>query len=220
MLSGATVRVPMQTVSDSTVRRLSAYYRLLEEASATGLNVLSSADLADRAGLTSAQVRKDLSYFGSFGKRGRGYDIERLKVEIRRILGLDRLWRVALVGAGNLGSALFSYRGFEKQGFQIVAIFDRDRRLIGQVWRDIAIRPIEEFGEAAAAAGVEIAIIATPADSAQAVADVVVAGGVRGILNFSPRPLFVGDGVWVRNVDMAIELESLSFALARRRKRP
>lgn len=208
----------MQAVSDSTVRRLSAYYRILEEADASGLGVLSSADLARRAGFTSAQVRKDLSCFGSFGKRGQGYDIERLREEIRRILGLDRGWRVALIGAGNLGSALFSYRGFEKQGFRIVAIFDRDKRLIGRAWRGVAIRPMEEFAQVAAAEGVEIAIVATPAEAAQGVADAVIAGGVRGILNFSPRALFVGGDVWVRNVDMAIELESLSFALARRRR--
>jgi redox-sensing transcriptional repressor len=207
----------MQSASDSTVRRLSAYFRILEEARAAGNDVLSSAHLAARAGLTPAQVRKDLSCFGSFGKRGRGYDVAELREEIRRILGLDRAWRVALVGAGHLGSALFSYKGFEKQGFSIVAIFDQDDRLVGRSWGEIPIRPMKEFGRVAGETRVEIAIIATPAEAAQAVADAIVAGGVRGILNFSPRQLFVAEGVWIRNVDMAIELESLSFALARRR---
>ncbi len=200
-------------ISSSTVRRLATYYRALRELSDAGDSVVSSRVLAERSGVTPAQVRKDLSYFGNFGKRGLGYDIGHLAERIRTILGLDRRWKVGLVGAGNIGSALFSYEPFRRQGFDIVAIFDASPQKVGQGWEGLEIQPMGEFAASAAATGMEIAILATPAKVAQEVADVVVAAGVRAILNFAPVRLDIPSGVALRNVDMAVELESLSFAL-------
>lgn len=200
-------------ISSSTVRRLSTYYRVLRELEGERAAVASSRLLAERSGVTPAQVRKDLSYFGTFGKRGLGYDIQLLMREIRSILGLDRRWRVGLVGAGNLGSALFSYAPFRQQGFDVVAIFDRDPGKVGGIWGDVPIHAIDAFAEVARAVPMDIVVLAVPGGNVQEVADRVVAAGVRAILNFAPRQLFVPAGVTLRNVDMAIELETLSFAL-------
>jgi redox-sensing transcriptional repressor len=209
----------MARISESTVRRLSHYDRVLEEVQAEGKRMISSHRLAEREGVTSAQVRKDLSSFGSFGRRGLGYNVERLRGEIRAILGLDRRWRVALVGAGNIGSALIAYRGFEKQGFDIAAVFDQDRARVGQPLGSHVVRDIRELADRARAAPFEIGVVATPVQAAQEVADALVAAGVTGILNFAPRKLFVPAHVTLRSVDMAIELESLSFAIAQSRTR-
>jgi redox-sensing transcriptional repressor len=207
----------MPRISESTVRRLSHYDRVLEEVQAEGKRMISSHRLAEREGITSAQVRKDLSTFGSFGRRGLGYNVERLRGEIHAILGLDRRWRVALVGAGNIGSALVAYRGFEKQGFDIVAVFDRESARIGQKLGAHTVHDIATLPAAARGAGFEIGVVATPIQAAQEVADALVAAGVRGILNFAPRKLFVPPPVTLRNVDMAIEFESLSFAITQAR---
>lgn len=207
----------MARISESTVRRLSHYYRVLEEVAAEGKRMISSHRLAEREGITSAQVRKDLSYFGSFGRRGLGYSVTHLREEIRAILGLDRRWRVAVVGAGNIGSALLAYAGFERQGFDIVAVFDVDPARVGQKLGARGVQHISALGEAAGLAEFEIGVIATPARVAQSVADALVAAGVRGILNFAPRKLFVPDDVFLRSVDMTLEFEGLSFALAQSR---
>lgn len=203
----------MAHISESTVRRLSHYYRVLEELDAEGTRMVSSHRLAEREGVTSAQVRKDLSYFGSFGRRGLGYNVAHLRAEIRTILGLERRWRVAVVGAGHIGSALLAYRGFAEQGFDVVAVFDHDRERVGERLGAIVTRDVAELTSAAARESFEIGVIATPAAAAQDVADALTAGGVRGILNFAPRKLFVPAGVALRNVDMTLEFESLSFAL-------
>ena len=205
----------MPRISESTIRRLSHYYRVLEEVAAEGRRMISSHLLAEREGVTSAQVRKDLSYFGSFGRRGLGYNVEHLRDEIRAILGLDRRWRVALVGAGNIGAALLAYRGFAEQGFDVVAVFDRDPVRVGRPIGPHAVRDIADLPAAAAQGGFDIGVIATPAKSAQEVADTLVAAGVRGILNFAPRKLFVPAHVALRTVDMAMEFEGLSFSLTR-----
>jgi redox-sensing transcriptional repressor len=202
---------------------LSHYYRVLEEVHAEGRRMISSLRLAEREGVTSAQVRKDLSSFGSFGRRGLGYNVEHLRSSIRTILGLDRRWRVALVGAGNVGSALVAYRGFREQGFEIVAVFDRDPQRIGATIGGLAVQDVASLPAAAAACPFDIGVIATPTRAAQEVADALVAAGIRGILNFAPRKLFVPEGVSLRTVDMAMEFEGLSFALTparepRRRK--
>jgi redox-sensing transcriptional repressor len=202
-------------ISQSTIRRLSHYFRILEEIEAEGKRLISSHWLAEREGITPAQVRKDLSYFGSFGRRGLGYNVAHLREEIRAILGLDRRWRVALVGAGNIGAALLSYRGFARQGFDVVAVFDRDPLRIGQRLEGLTVRDIAELGAASTELRVDMGVIATPVRAAQEVADLLVAAGVRGILNFAPRKLFVPAHVALRTVDMAMEFESLSFALAR-----
>ena len=207
---------PLPQISDSTVRRLSHYYRVLEEVEGEGKRVISSRRLAEREGITSAQVRKDLSCFGSFGRRGLGYNVAHLRDEIRGILGLDRRWRVAIVGAGNVGAALLAYRGFAKQGFDVVAVFDRDPQRIGQKIGDLIVHSTDEMATIAAEQRVDMGVIATPVRAAQEVADQLVAVGVRGILNFAPRKLFVPPQVALRNVDMSVELESLSFALAQK----
>lgn len=205
-------------ISESTVRRLSHYYRVLEEVEAEGKRLISSHRLAERGGITSAQVRKDLSTFGSFGRRGLGYSVPHLRMEIRSILGLDRRWRVALVGAGNVGAALLSYRGFAKQGFDVVAVFDRDPLRVGQRVGDLTVRDVSELASNAPELRLDMGVIATPVRAAQEVADLLVAAGVRGILNFAPRKLFVPAQVALRNVDMTVELESLSFALTEKRR--
>lgn len=205
----------MERISDSTVRRLSGYLRVLDELARGDGEIVSSHELAERTGVTSAQVRKDLSYFGSFGKRGYGYAVDPLLREIRAILGLSRRWRVALVGAGNIGSALFSYKEFPRQGFDVVAVFDNSQERIGHRLGNIVIEPMSRFQEICAARGVEIGVIATPAGNAQEAADAMVRARVRGILNFAPRQLAVPRSVALRNVNMAVELESLSFALTR-----
>ena len=214
----------MARISESTIRRLSHYYRVLEEVEAEGKRLISSHRLAEREGITSAQVRKDLSYFGSFGRRGLGYNVAHLREEIRAILGLDRRWSVAMVGAGNIGAALLAYRGFSRQGFDIVAVFDRDPHRIGQRLGDLLVRDVADLPAAATESRFDMGVIATPLRAAQEVADALVAAGVRGILNFAPRKLFVPDHVALRTVDMTVEFESLSFALHQsrgpRRRRP
>ncbi len=178
----------MAKISESTVSRLSHYYRVLEEVAAEGEKVVSSQLLAEREGITSAQVRKDLSYFGSFGRRGLGYSVDHLRDQIRAILGLNRRWRVAVVGAGHIGSALLAYRGFQSQGFDIVAVFDADPNQFGRESGPLEVRDISTLTPEDA---IDIGVIATPVRAAQEVADALVAAGVRGILNFAPRKLKV-----------------------------
>lgn len=203
----------MKKISESAVRRLSLYLRLLQEADAAGAETISSGELAERGGTTSAQVRKDLSLFGSFGKRGLGYSVQELLSRIRSILGLQSSWRVALVGAGKLGSALFTYRDFEARGFNIRAVFDSDARKVGARWGELSIRADEEIDAVVRAEEIDMAIVAVPADAAQQVVDRLVKAGVRGILNFAPARLRVPRGVSLKNVDVTLELEGLSFAL-------
>jgi len=178
-----------------------------------GQKTVSSHGLADQSGVTSAQVRKDLSCFGNFGKRGLGYKVARLRKEIRLILGLNRRWRVALVGAGNIGSALFSYKEFRRQGFDFAAIFDVSPDRVGQRWRDLMILHIDRLKPETERLGLEMGVIAVPARSAQSVADRMVEAGMRGILNFAHRKIFVPPTVVLRTVNLAIELESLAFSI-------
>jgi redox-sensing transcriptional repressor len=205
--------LPESRVSEPSVRRLSAYYRVLGALCGEGENTVSSYALARRAGVTPAQVRKDLSIFGHFGKRGTGYPVITLRQEIQSILGLDRSWRMALAGAGNLAHALFAYKEFPAEGFHIHALFDSDPAKIGQTWNGLVVESVERLVPVVRETSVEIGLITTPAAAAQDVCDLFVRGGVRGILNFAPRKLFVPEGVSLRNVNLAIELESLSFAL-------
>ena len=204
----------MKKVSDSTVSRLSVYLRLLEELGQEGVTALSSEELADHCGTSAAQVRKDLSFFGTFGKRGMGYGVAELIAALRSILGLERRWRVALVGAGKIGAALFAYQDFRRQGFYIESVFDSDTTKVGQRWNGLMIRHDAELDEALRRDAVDIAIIAVPADVAQGVVDRVVSAGVKAILNFAPVKLRVPDHVALKNVNMALELEGLSYALA------
>ena len=206
----------MKKISESTVRRLSLYLRFLQEAADRGLDTISSDDLAERGGTTSAQVRKDLSFFGSFGKRGLGYSVPELVGRIREILGLDHAWRVALVGAGKIGSALFSYRDFQRRGFHIQAVFDSDPAKVGAAWGDLRVRHDQDMDRAIREDGIDIVIVAVPAEAAQGVVDRVVGAGVRAILNFAPTRLRVPDHVALRYVDMTVELEGLAYSIQQR----
>ncbi|HEX6134580.1 MAG TPA: redox-sensing transcriptional repressor Rex [Longimicrobiales bacterium] len=201
----------MRKVSESTVARLSMYLRLLTELAASGVTTLASEELARRCGTSAAQVRKDLSFFGTFGKRGLGYSVPELVAALRGILGLERRWRVALIGAGKIGAALMAYQDFRRQGFDIVTVFDSDREKIGREWNGLVVQPDAELK--VSLKGMDIAIVAVPAEAAQAVVDRVVAAGVRAILNFAPTKLNVPDDVAVKTVNMALELEGLSYAL-------
>ncbi len=198
-----------------TIRRLSVYTRCLGQLEEDGVKTVSSRELAERCSLNSAQMRKDLAYFGEFGVRGIGYYVSGLKAELKKILGLDREWAIALVGFGNLGSALFHYKGFARQGFKIVAIVDDDPAKVGRQVEHVPIIASQEIGRELKARGVQIAIVAVPPESAQAVADQLVAAGVRAILNFAPTRLKVPRDVRLKHVDLSIELETLSFYLAK-----
>jgi len=198
-----------------TVRRLSVYTRSLLQLEEDGVKTISSQELAERFSLNSAQVRKDLAYFGEFGVRGIGYYVSGLKAELQRILGLDREWQVALVGFGNLGSALFHYKGFARQGFRISTIFDEDPAKWGKAVDGVNIQSMEDLPREAKARNLQIAIVAVPADGAQGVTDQLVAAGVRAVLNFAPARLRVTREVRLKNVDLSIELETLSFYLAK-----
>lgn len=200
-------------ISESTVRRLSLYLRFLQEARARGEETISSEALAERGGTTSAQVRKDLSFFGSFGKRGLGYSVSELLRAIEEILGLHRAWNVALVGAGKIGSALISYRNFQSRGFEIRAVFDADPAKVGTSWGRQTVLPDDAMERVLRDESINIVIVAVPADAAQAIVDRVVGSGVRAILNFAPVRLRVPEAVALRNVDMVVEMEGLTFAL-------
>jgi len=203
-------------ISESTIHRLSLYYRLLSALEGEGYHTVSSKDLARREKLTPAQVRKDLSFFGSFGTRGLGYPTKELKARIASILGIDRQWNVGLVGAGNIGSALVSYKEFQKQGFIIKAIFDNDQRKIGSNHKGITISDMGDIGAEVKKKKLEMIVIAVPASVAQSVCDLAVAAGVKAILNFAPVNLKVPKEVMLRTENMAMEIEFLSFFLTNR----
>lgn len=200
-------------ISDSAVRRLSLYLRALRELQHQGEELVSSQDLARRCGATSAQIRKDLSLFGSFGKRGRGYSVAELVSTLERILGLQRRWRVALVGAGKIGSALMGYRDLARRGFDLVAAFDTAPSKIGRIVGDVEVSPLARLESIVAERGVEIGIIATPPEAAQKVAERLWGAGVRAVLSFAPVKLVAPDAAAVRTVDVVLELEGLSYEL-------
>ena len=202
-------------ISESTIRRLSLYLRSLERLAAEGVATVSSEDLAIRGATTAAQVRKDLSFFGSFGKRGLGYTVLELASELREILGLGRDWRVALIGAGRIGSALFEYQGFRERGFHIRSVLDSDPRKVGARWGEVAIRPMTELERVLRREKIDIVIVAVPAAAAQEIVSRVAGAGVRGVLNFAPLHLQVPERIALKDVNMVLELEALSFALAR-----
>jgi redox-sensing transcriptional repressor len=202
-------------IPEMTVRRLSVYTRCLLQLEEDGVKTVSSQELAERFNLNSAQVRKDLAYFGEFGVRGIGYYVSGLKAELQRILGLDREWPVALVGFGNLGSALFHYKGFGRQGFRITAIFDNDPAKCGRDVRGVPILATQALAREIKARGIQIAVVAVPADGAQVVTDQLVAAGIKAVLNFAPARIRVPRDVRFKDVDLSIELETLSFYLAK-----
>src|SRR5512134_3754059 len=203
----------MRHIAESTVRRLSLYLRFLEEFEDQGIATISSEALASRGGTTSAQVRKDLSFFGSFGKRGLGYAVPELSRRLREILGLGRRYRVAMIGAGKIGSALVQHRGFRQRGFDIVAIYDADPAKVGRQWNGLTVQHIDTLEAELARRTVDMAVLVTPAEAAQAVTDRLVRAGVKAILNFAPVQLVVPQDVEVKTVNLALELETLSYAL-------
>jgi redox-sensing transcriptional repressor len=206
----------MRKVAESTVRRLSLYLRFLEEFEGQGVETVSSGALASRGSTTSAQVRKDLSFFGSFGKRGLGYPVPALADRLREILGLKQRYQVGMIGAGKIGSALVQYRGFRQRGFDIIAIFDSDPAKIGRQWNGLTIQNIDLLEAEFAKRPIDMAVLVTPADAAQPITDRLVKLGVNAILNFAPVQLVVPDDVVVKTVNLALELETLSYALANR----
>lgn len=197
--------------------RLGLYYRALLETADEGVGTVSSERLASLAGVNAAKVRKDLSYLGSYGTRGVGYEVGFLVERISRELGLTRDWPVVIVGAGNLGQALANYRGFGARGFRVLALVDADAVKIGRTVSTLRVESLEDLPELVRDRGIRIGIIATPATAAQEVADRLVAAGVSSILNFAPAVVTVPDGVSLRKVDLAIELQILSFYQSHRR---
>ena len=207
----------MKKISDSTIRRMSKYFRSLEQLIDKRVETVSSDTLAEMDGITSAQVRKDLSFFGTFGKRGFGYNTKALKKQIENILGLYRTWNVAIVGAGNIGRALTDYAEFKKQGFIIRFIMDKDSSKVGQQVHGLTIEDFNKVNDLVKREQIDIAIIAVPADSAQAVADKLVGAGVKAMLNFAPRSLKVPQDVTVKYENMAVEMEALSYFLSNKK---
>jgi redox-sensing transcriptional repressor len=206
----------VKRIADSTVRRLSAYLRFLEDFEHRGLTTISSEELARRGGTTSAQVRKDLSFFGSFGKRGLGYSVPELAGRLREILGLGREWRVIIVGAGKIGAALAQYRGFRQRGFNILAAYDINAEKIGRRLEGIQVRDIGQLERDIQREHPDIVVLTVPAEEAQSLVDRVVRAGVKAILNFAPTQLHAPSDVSIKTVNMAMELEGLSFALTNR----
>jgi redox-sensing transcriptional repressor len=203
----------LRRIAESTVRRLSLYLSFLEEIEARGVATTSSDDLAHLGGTTSAQVRKDLSFFGSFGKRGLGYSVPELSSRLRKILGLGRQWRVCIVGAGKIGAALARYAGLTERGFTVSGVYDNDPAKIGTRWGSLIVSDESHLERDVAANNYQIAVLAVPADAAQKLADRVVRAGIKGILNFAPVHLNVPPNVALRGVNMAMELEALTFAI-------
>jgi redox-sensing transcriptional repressor len=203
-------------VSELTAGRLSVYLRSLNVLEAAGVKTISSKALAEQFHLNAAQIRKDLAYFGEFGVRGVGYYVKELKRHLRVILGLDRTVKVAVIGAGNLGLALADYPGFRQEGFAIVAMFDAERAKVGRRSKGgVRIHHMADFETVVRQENIDIAVIAVPADAAQQVVDAAVEAGVRAVLNFTPGTLKVPAAVKMKNVDLTVSMESLSFFLAR-----
>ena len=206
-------------VPEATIRRLSRYSRCLEELEEKGEKVVSSAQLANKCAVNSAQVRKDLAYFGEFGIRGVGYYVKDLLSDIKRILGSNKEWRMAVIGIGNLGSALMSYKDFLKQNYKIVAAFDIDPpRVIGRVseklGKPVEVLHINRIKEVAKERKIEIALIATPPSEAQAVAQLLVEAGIKGILNFAPAQITVPEGFMIKDVFFTTILDNLAYLLS------
>jgi redox-sensing transcriptional repressor len=208
----------VKKIAESTVRRLSLYLGFLEDAGERGILTTSSDELAKLGGTTSAQVRKDLSFFGSFGKRGLGYSVPELSHRLREILGLGREWRVCIVGAGNIGSALARYAGFAERGFNVTGVFDSDPAKIGTRWGAVTVQDIAHLEREILRGVYDIAVLTVPPENAQQIVDRIVRAGIKAILNFAPAQLSVPDSVELRTVNMAMELEALTFAITSRER--
>lgn len=200
-------------IPEVVIDRLPVYARALAQLRGEGKEVVSSQELGLKLGVTPAQIRKDLSYFGRFGKQGRGYNVGRLLEQLRLILGLDRQWRMALVGVGRLGQAIISYNGFAPQGFIIVEAFDADPALIGQQVNGLQVRDVAHLREVLQKNPVDIGIVAVPAHAAQRVIDALVDCGIRAILNYAPATARVPEGVHIKHIDPVLSLQSMTFYL-------
>ncbi len=207
--------MPFRKVPALTVSRLSVYHRALSTLPDEW--VISSEEISDLTGYTAAQIRRDLTYFGQFGTPGRGYIVAELRQRIGHILGIDQDWKVALVGVGHLGSALLAYQGFRERGFNIIAAFDNDITKIGKKWEGIVIEDISRLPESAAEKDIQMSILSVPAKAAREALNLAVAAGIKAILNFAPVRLASPEGIQLINVDLAAEMERLSFFLARSR---
>jgi len=195
------------------IDRLPVYARALTDLETRGRDVVSSQELGEMLGVTPAQIRKDLSYFGRFGKQGRGYNVVRLAQELRQILGLDRQWSMVLIGVGHLGRAILAYDGFQPQGFIIVEAFDSDPELVGEKVGPLTVRPTSDLKRYLQERQVDIGIVAVPAAAAGPLINELVEGGVRAILNYAPTAVAVPDNVEVKNIDPVLALQSMTFYL-------
>jgi len=200
-------------VPEESVKRLSLYLRNLNYLAQEGIEIVSSDELAQDIYVSAAQVRKDLSYFGDFGTRGVGYNVQSLISEIKSVLGLDKKWRVALIGVGRLGSALLNYPGFEEFGFQISIAFDTNPKKIGKIYKGVKVEDSSQIEKIIKKEKIKIAIIAVPAPAAQKMVDALIRAGIKAILNFSPRYLSIPENVNIKTVDIAIELGNLAYYL-------
>ncbi len=200
-------------IPDIVIGRLPVYLRALSLMAGAGQEITSSHELGERLGISSAQIRKDLSHFGEFGKQGTGYRISHLQEQLRRILKVDRQWPVALVGVGDVGQALIRYGGFIDRGFRIVLAFDADPMKIGQPIGELVIQDVATLPEVVREHNVQIAMLATPAHAAQGVVDLCVKGGIRAILNYAPINLAVPDGVHVQYIDPVTHLQRMTYYL-------
>jgi redox-sensing transcriptional repressor len=205
--------MPQDSVPAIVVGRLPIYLRMLAFLEMEGKMITSSQELAERLGLSSAQIRKDLSYFGEFGKQGTGYDVAYLQRQLRHILQIDRVWDIILVGVGNLGRALANYEGFESHGFRLVGLFDNSPKKIGTRVGDLEVQDISALARVVQEKKVQIAILAVPAEAAQAMADQLVELGIRSILNYAPITLSVPSKVKVYNIDPVVGLQSMTYYL-------
>ncbi len=200
-------------IPEATIVRLSVYSRFLEQADKKGIITISSGEIAEGVGVSPAQVRKDLAYFGEFGTRGVGYNVKDLLRHTLKILGLNTKWPVVVLGAGNLGSALVSYRGFRERGFDIVGVFDNDLSKIGKRLMDLEVLGTEKLEKLIMENNVKIGILTVPASAAQEAANQIINAGVKAILNFAPTVLSVPEDVEVRDIDLSTRLEILTFHL-------
>lgn len=200
-------------VPDIVVGRLPLYLRALSEMASEDKEITSSQELGERLGISSAQIRKDLSQFGEFGKQGTGYNVSYLADQLRRILKVDRLWEVVLVGAGDLGRAVAHYGGFVNRGFRVAAVFDSDPAKIGQKVADYVIQDAANVSREVRAKGIRVAMLAVPASAAQPIADDLVDAGVRAILCYAPTSISVPDHVWVQYIDPVLHLQRMTYYL-------
>jgi redox-sensing transcriptional repressor len=203
----------LRRIPDMVIRLVSIYSRVLSILVDKGVDIISSDELGKLSGCPGTQVRKDLAYFGQFGTRGVGYNISDLKSKVTKILGMSERWKVALVGVGNLGSAFIAHEGFRRYGFDIIISFDTDKNKVGKIYNNVEIKDVSELKQVISEMNIKIVIITVPAQFAQKVADLLVDAGIKAILNFAPITISVPKNVILRNVDLSLELEALSFFL-------